>query len=302
MGASVDGAACSSTFPAGFNSPNSRSTSSSTFSCVTFPAAVSTKRSGANQHPNRFRNESLLNLRTVSGVPKIGRPSGCLGQKPLVKISCSRYSGLSRSILISSKTTWRSFFTSSESNFGRNTKSAITSNAIGRCSSKTLALKQICSLDVNASSIPPTESISRAIASAERRSVPLKTMCSMKCASPFSSGTSRREPLRTHTPTETERTCVIVSVMTRRKADLPRPPAELEKPTEWKGSQLFRIRTRGLPPRLYQKVTAAFPPGSVSRTRWCNAAAHPRTCPSRAGISRRCRTASSTRGCSPPAD
>ncbi len=36
-----------------------------------------------------------------------------------MKISCSRYSGLSRSILISSRTTWRSFFTSSESNFGR---------------------------------------------------------------------------------------------------------------------------------------------------------------------------------------
>src|SRR5260370_4288413 len=94
----------------------------------------------------------------------------------------------------------------------------------------------------------------------------------------------------------------LLEVASRRKADLPRPPAELEKPTEWKGSQLFRIRTRGLPLRLYQKVTAAFPPSSVSRTRWCNAAAHPRTCPSRAGKSRRCRTSSSTRGCSPPAD
>jgi len=38
------------------------------------------------------------------------------------------------------------------------------------------ALKQICSLEVKASSMPPTESISRAMASAERRSVPLKTM------------------------------------------------------------------------------------------------------------------------------
>jgi len=46
----------------------------------------------------------------------------------------------------------------------------------GRCSSSTLALKQICSLEVKASSMPPTESISRAISSAERRSVPLKTM------------------------------------------------------------------------------------------------------------------------------
>jgi len=44
----------------------------------------------------------------------------------------------------------------------------------------------------------------------------LKTMCSMKWARPFSSGTSRREPLRTHTPTETERTWGMVSVMTTR--------------------------------------------------------------------------------------
>src|SRR5438445_11540076 len=114
--------------------------------------------------------------------------------------------GIVRSILISSRTTWRSLFTSSESNFGRRTRSAMMSKAMGKCSSRILALKQICSLEVKASSMPPTESISRAIASAERRSVPLKTMCSMKWARPFSSGTSRREPLRTQTPTESERT------------------------------------------------------------------------------------------------
>src|SRR5258707_7126922 len=44
-------------------------------------------------------------------------------------------------------------------------------------------------------------------------------------------------------------------------------------------------------------ITAASPPGSASRIRWCNAAAHLRTCPSRAGISRKCQTLSSTRGC-----
>ena len=43
----------------------------------------------------------------------MGRPSECSGQKPRVKMSCSMYSGLSRSILISSRTTCCSFFTSS---------------------------------------------------------------------------------------------------------------------------------------------------------------------------------------------
>src|ERR1700724_2699763 len=38
--------------------------------------------------------------------------------------------------------------------------------------------------------MPPTESISRAMASAEPSSVPLKTMCSMKWGRPFSSGCS----------------------------------------------------------------------------------------------------------------
>src|SRR5260370_381844 len=99
----------------------------------------------------------------------MGGARGCSGEKPRVKISCSRYSGLSRSILISSRTTWRSFLTSSESNFGRKTRSAMMSKAMGKCSSRTLALKQICSFEVKASSIPPTESISRAIDSADPR-------------------------------------------------------------------------------------------------------------------------------------
>src|SRR6266699_3774426 len=216
MGACVLGAPPSSAVPAGPSAPNSRRTNSNTRSWVTFPAAVMTRWSGANQLRKREQSASRLNFLTVSGVPRIGRPSECPGQKPRVKISWRRYSGLSRSILISSRTTLRSFFTSSESNFGRRTRSAITSKAMGRCSSSTLALKQICSLEVKASSMPPTESISRAMASAERRSVPLKTMCSMKWAKPFSSGISRREPLRTHTPTETERTWDMVSVMTTR--------------------------------------------------------------------------------------
>ena len=53
------------------------------------------------------------------------------------------------------------------------------------------------------------------MSSAERRVVPLNSMCSMKCEMPFRSGVSRREPAPTHIPTETERTCGIGSVITR---------------------------------------------------------------------------------------
>src|ERR1041385_6737314 len=59
------------------------------------------------------------------------------------------------------------------------------------------------------------ESTERAISSAERLVVPLKSMCSIKCVIPFCSGDSRREPVPTHTPTETDRTCGMTSVMTR---------------------------------------------------------------------------------------
>src|SRR5882672_10138280 len=59
------------------------------------------------------------------------------------------------------------------------------------------------------------ESTERAISSAERLVVPLKSMCSMKCVIPFCSGDSRREPVPTQTPTETERTCGMTSLITR---------------------------------------------------------------------------------------
>src|SRR5262249_24299783 len=117
---------------------------------------------------------------------------------------------------ISSRTTCFSLVMSSLAKRGRRTRSASTSNAMGRCSSSTLALKQIISLAVKASSMPPTESTAPAISSALRRSVPLKTMCSMKCEMPFRSEGSRREPVRIQMPTETERTCGIRSVMTTR--------------------------------------------------------------------------------------
>ncbi len=59
------------------------------------------------------------------------------------------------------------------------------------------------------------ESTERAISSAERLEVPLNTMCSMKCERPFCSGASQREPFPTQMPTETERTCGMVSLITR---------------------------------------------------------------------------------------
>jgi len=46
-----------------------------------------TRWSGANHSRKRARSESRLNPFTVSGVPRIGRPRECFGQKPRVKIS-----------------------------------------------------------------------------------------------------------------------------------------------------------------------------------------------------------------------
>ena len=62
---------------------------------------------------------------------------------------------------------------------------------------------------------PPTESMARAIVSAERVAVPLKTRCSMRWEIPPRSSGSTREPVSTHTPTATERTCGIDSVTRR---------------------------------------------------------------------------------------
>ncbi len=64
--------------------------------------------------------------------------------------------------------------------------------------------------------LPPIESTWRAMASAERVSVPLKTMCSMKWEMPFHSESSSREPVFSQMPIETERICDICSVMTVR--------------------------------------------------------------------------------------
>src|SRR5215831_20467375 len=84
---------------------------------------------------------------------------------------------------------------------------------MARCSSRTFMLKQTHSLAVKASMLPPMESTWRAISSAVRCLVPLKTMCSIKCEMPFHCGSSSREPVLIHTPIETERICCISSVM-----------------------------------------------------------------------------------------
>ena len=68
---------------------------------------------------------------------------------------------------------------------------------------------------VNASIWPPTESIARAMSSAERVSVPLKTRCSIRCEMPPRASGSTREPVSTQIPTATERTCGIASVTMR---------------------------------------------------------------------------------------
>ena len=76
--------------------------------------------------------------------------------------------------------------------------------------------KFVYSLAVKASRWPPIESADRAISSAVRFVVPLKTMCSRKCEMPFSDSFSWREPERSQTPIEMERTTGMVSVMTVR--------------------------------------------------------------------------------------
>ena len=72
------------------------------------------------------------------------------------------------------------------------------------------------SLPVNALNSPPIASTSPAISRAVgRRSVPLKNMCSAKCAIPFDSRVSYREPAASITKHETDCACGTVAVRTR---------------------------------------------------------------------------------------
>src|SRR6202034_1327422 len=110
----------------------------------------------------------------------------------------------------------RSRVISAASKTGFRTRSLRMSSAVGTCSSSTLTLKQIHSLEVKASILPPMESTWRAISSAVRCLVPLKTMCSIKWEMPFDCGVSSREPVSSQIPMEAERMCSICSVITVR--------------------------------------------------------------------------------------
>src|ERR1019366_5248779 len=76
-------------------------------------------------------------------------------------------------------------------------------------------LKHTSSFAVKASRLPPSASTLRAMSSADRLVVPLKSMCSMKCEMPFCPVDSRREPEPIQMPTDTLRTCGMISVITR---------------------------------------------------------------------------------------
>ena len=72
------------------------------------------------------------------------------------------------------------------------------------------------------------------------RSVPLNNMCSTKCATPLSASDSCREPRFSHTPTLTERTCGIDSVMSRS------PDGKVSETTTSDPREAARGRTRPL--------------------------------------------------------
>src|SRR6266850_3853338 len=71
------------------------------------------------------------------------------------------------------------------------------------------------------------------MASADRVAVPLKTRCSIRCDMPPRSSGSWRDPVSTHTPTATDRTCGIGSVSTR--MPLPRTLFRCSSVTGWIG-------------------------------------------------------------------
>ncbi len=133
-----------------------------------------------------------------------------------MKSSDTRISGLSSSILISSRITPRSRSMSGGAKRGFSTRSLSTSRAMGTWSDRDLTLKQMVSLLVKASRLPPMESISRAMCCAVRERVPLKSMCSTKWEMPLVSAGSQREPDLTHTPMATERIYSMRSVRTIR--------------------------------------------------------------------------------------
>ncbi len=121
--------------------------------------------------PGEEAGEALALQPTAASalVPRIERPRGWSGQKASAKSSMTRSSGVSSTMLISSKMTFFSRVISSGSKRGFTTMSPRISVARGRCSSTTLRWNEAYSLAVKASMWPPMESISSAMRS--RRAV-----------------------------------------------------------------------------------------------------------------------------------
>src|SRR6185437_5754697 len=120
-------------------------------------------------------------------------------------------------MFISSTMTPFSRSISSESNFALRNMSTSTSSAMSRCSAAHFTKYAVLSLPVNALNSPPIASISPAICRAlGRRSVPLKNMCSAKCAIPPASTVSYREPAANITITTTDCAYGRSAVRTRR--------------------------------------------------------------------------------------
>ncbi len=81
----------------------------------------------------------------------MGRPSGCSGQNASQNSSITRSSGVSSTMLISSKMTFFSLVSSVGSKSGFSTMSPRISTASGRCSSSTFRWNEAYSFAVKAS-------------------------------------------------------------------------------------------------------------------------------------------------------
>jgi hypothetical protein len=143
-----------------------------------------------------------VNDSTVSGVPRIGRPERVPSQKCCVKSSWTRSSGVSSTILISSRITF----------FSRSMSSARTPGA-ARCRPAVDGERQVLveHLDVVAGVLLRREGVELPADRVDRLrdvlgrpvAVPLKSMCSTKCAMPLRSsarGASRASATRRRSP------------------------------------------------------------------------------------------------------
>src|ERR1700733_9445558 len=140
----------------------------------------------------------------------MARPKGCSPNTASPSRSNTFSWGSSSYIAISSRITARSESISRRA--GRNTMSAITSNASGMCSSITRAYTEVVSLPVPAFSSAPMPSKIWSISSDWYFSEPLNSRCSRRCDRPASSSDSERDPVPIQNPSDTDRTEGIASV------------------------------------------------------------------------------------------